>query len=268
MKINTHRNRRYAGLFGVICGGLLITVGAISQRTVAQQPTSQVNPCPRIYYEEPHNNRILVPQGCPANAFTGRLRAQGILRPANPITQQRRLGMGGEAPDRGLITCPGVYYEEPFNTQNIVPPGCPPNVLTEQLLAHGIPPNLAVRARPSVTVIQPPFPEEQQPPSTQIALANGRVNIRLVNDSGAEVIYEIIGDTRARSLPGKSNTMLRNLNAPITMTFFREDGGLIQVTLPDSAEAGMMEVRLNTTTEMQEDKSTVRIQEDGKVFLN
>jgi hypothetical protein len=272
MKINTRKKRHYAGLFGAVFGGLLITSPAFAQRTVAQQPSSQVNPCPRIFYEEPHNNRVLVPQGCPPNAYTTQMQTQGMLPPATvpatPTPEQIRLGVGGEAPETGLNPCPGIYYEEPFNSQNVVPQGCPPNALTQQLLTQGIPPSQAVPARPPVTVIQPPLPEQQQAPSAQIALANGRVNIRLVNDSGAEVTYEVVGDTPARSLPGKTDTMLRNLNAPVTMTFYREDGGLLEVNIPPATETGMIEVRLDATTDVQEDRNTVRIGEDGTVFLN
>ncbi|TVP60463.1 MAG: hypothetical protein EA343_17285 [Nodularia sp. (in: Bacteria)] len=271
MNRKTQTLRKYAGLFSAICGGLLISAPAISQRAVAQQPTSQINPCPSIYYEEPHNNRILVPQGCPPNALTQKLAAQGMLPPPTPAPGQIPLGVGGEAPDSEPLAvnpCPRIYYEEPHNNQVLVPEGCPPNALTQQLLAQGIPPSQAVPARPPVTAIQPPLPEDQQPPSTKIALANGRVNIRLVNDSGAEVTYEVVGDTPARSLEGKSDTMLRDLSAPVTVTFFREDGGLLQVTPQPSEETGMIEVRLNATTDVQQDKNTVRIQEDGTVFLN
>jgi hypothetical protein len=164
--------------------------------------------------------------------------------------------------------CPRIYYEEPFNSRNVVPQGCPPNARTQQLISQGIPPSQAVSAPPPVNVIQPPLPEQQQPPSAKIALANGRVDIRLVNDTGAEVTYQVVGDTPARSLEGKSNTMLRDLNAPVTMTFFREDGGLLQVTPQPSEKTGMMVVKLNETTNLEEDTKTVQIQEDGKVFLN
>ncbi|MDH6059691.1 hypothetical protein NWP17_04430 [Chrysosporum bergii ANA360D] len=256
-------------LFSTICGGLLISSPAI-----AQQPTSQTNPCPRIYYEEPHNNRIVVPQGCPPNALTRKLQAQGRLPVTTvPTTRPSQIppGVGGEAPDSrtlALNPCPRIYYEEPFNSRNVVPEGCPPNALTQQLMAQGIPPTQAVPARPPVIAIQPPLPEQQQPASAKIALANGKVNIRLINDTGAEVTYEVVGDTPARSLEGKSDIMLRDLQAPVTMTFFREDGGLLQVTPQPSAKTGMMVVRLNETTDIQEDKNTVQIQEDGKVFLN
>ncbi|MEA5516450.1 hypothetical protein [Nodularia sp. UHCC 0506] len=275
MNRNAKKIRKYVGLFSAICGGLLISTPAISQKAVAQQPTSKINPCPSIYYEEPHNNRILVPRGCPPNAITQKLALQGLLppptTPTTPTPDQRRLGVGGEllnSDSLAINPCPGIYYEEPFNNQNVVPEGCPPNALTQQLLGQGIDPSRAIPARPPVTVIQPPLPEEQQPPSTKIALANGMVNIRLVNDTGTGITYEVVGDTPPRSLAGKSDTILRDLTAPVTLTFFRGDGGLLEAIPQPSEETGMMEVRLNETTDIQQDKNTVRIQEDGTVFLN
>ncbi|PMB44947.1 hypothetical protein CEN39_27665 [Fischerella thermalis CCMEE 5201] len=63
------------GLLGSIFGGLLIGLPIIPFAASAA-PSSVLNPCPRIFYEEPHNNRVLVPEGCPPNAATLRLRGQ------------------------------------------------------------------------------------------------------------------------------------------------------------------------------------------------
>jgi hypothetical protein len=257
-------------IFGAICGGLLIGVPVLLQAASAQQPIPKVNPCPSIFYEEPHNNRVLVPQGCPPNALTRRLAAQGLLPPITPPLTQSP-GMGGEAPQSrtgGVNPCPRIYYEEPFNSRNVVPQGCPPNALTQQLQARGINPEQMIPPRPPVSVTQPPLPREQQQPSAKIALVNNQVNIRLINDTGAEVTYEVVGDTPPRSLEGKSNVMLRGLNAPVTLTLYRNDGGLIQVIPQPTSTQGMLEVRLDETTNVGQDKGTVRIQEDGTVFLN
>jgi hypothetical protein len=64
-------------LLGILFGGLLIGIPAIPQISVAQQTTPKVNPCPRIFYEEPHNNQVVVPEGCPPNAYTQRLGVGG-----------------------------------------------------------------------------------------------------------------------------------------------------------------------------------------------
>ncbi|MGH1393410.1 MAG: hypothetical protein ACRAVC_05160 [Trichormus sp.] len=260
-------------IFGAICGGLLIGVPVLPQAASAQQPIPKVNPCPSIFYEEPHNNRVLVPQGCPPNALTRRLAAQGLLPPITPPVTQSPYpqGMGGEAPQSrttGVNPCPRIYYEEPFNSRNVVPQGCPPNAFTQQLQARGINAEQMIPPRPPVSVTQPPLPREQQQPSAKIALVNNQVNIRLVNDTGAEVTYEVIGDTPPRSLEGKSNVMLQGLNAPVTLTLYRNDGGLIQVIPQPTSTQGMLEVRLDETTNVGQDKGTVRIQEDGTVFLN
>ncbi len=46
----------------------------ITQAPAAQPPiyksVSKVNPCPGIFYEEPHDNQVLVPPRCPLNSFT------------------------------------------------------------------------------------------------------------------------------------------------------------------------------------------------------
>ncbi|MCG6133613.1 MAG: hypothetical protein MET45_02960 [Nostoc sp. LLA-1] len=311
MNSNTQKIRKYAGLFGAICGGLLITGPAISQRAVAQQPmsqptrqpNSQINPCPSIYYEEPHNNQVVVPQGCPPNALTRSLEAQGTLPvptspvPATPQSNQIPLGVGGEAPvgrTPGLNPCPSIYYEEPHNNRVAVPQGCPPNAFTQQQQQQqGIPSSEALPASPQTTVtqpslpqqqgipssetlpassqttgIQPPLPEQQQAPSMTIALVDGRVNVKLVNDSGAEVTYQVIGDTSPRSLEGRSDATLQGLQAPVTITFYRKDGGLLEITPQPSAERGMMEVRLNETTDVAQDINTIQIQNNGTVLLN
>lgn len=60
------------GLLRTIFGGLLLVP---SIPFVASAQTSQVlNPCPRIYYEEPYDSTRIVPEGCPPNAATRILR--------------------------------------------------------------------------------------------------------------------------------------------------------------------------------------------------
>jgi hypothetical protein len=247
--MNSQKLRKYVGIFGAMCGGLLISVPAISQTAVAQQSTSttprqstpNVNPCPSIYYEEPHNNRVVVPEGCPANAITQRLANQGLL-PTNRATTTSSpspsgLDVGGETPLQGESVNQGTSVNPQTSTGG--------------------------------TTTQIPLPSQQQAPSATIALANGRVNINLVNDTAATITYQVIGDTAPRTLPGKSNVMLQNINAPVTITFEREDGGLLTVTpQPSSDQQGMLEVSLNEATDVAQDRKAMRIQEDGSIFLN
>ncbi|BBD65959.1 hypothetical protein NIES4072_03620 [Nostoc commune NIES-4072] len=240
--------RKSAELFGAMCGGLLITLPAIpqalaqqsvGQQSVGQQSTPKINPCPRVFYEEPHNSRVVVPQGCPPNALTQRLAAQGLLPvPATPSQEQTRLGVGGEAP------VPSVSSQSPVSAEQTQQPATGA-VSTEQ-----------------------PLLQPRQTPSTTIALTNGTVNIRLINDTAANVTYQVIGDTAPRSLQGKSYVTLQGLRAPVTVTFERQDSGQLIVTPQPSSESGSLEVRFKEATNAAQGRSALRIERNGSVFLN
>lgn len=139
---------------------------------------------------------------------------------------------------------PGIFNEAPYNRSRTAP-----------------------QAPKTTPVIQPPLPEEQQPPSTTITPIQGKVNVRLVNKTGANITYQVIGDTNARKLQGKSDVKLTGLLAPVTVTFRRDDGGLLSVT-PQSPELGMLEVTLTETTDLSIDRTTMRIYQTGAVYFN
>ncbi|OWY67920.1 hypothetical protein B7486_29180 [cyanobacterium TDX16] len=72
-----------AGIVGTVFGSLLIGIPAIP--LVASAQGSQVlNPCPKIYYEEPFNSTRLAPEGCPPNAATRIVQGQGTPEAARP----------------------------------------------------------------------------------------------------------------------------------------------------------------------------------------
>lgn len=58
--------------FAILIPFLPLTAFAIPKR-----PNPKRNPCPKIYYEEPYNNKILVPAGCSPNAATMRWKKTG-----------------------------------------------------------------------------------------------------------------------------------------------------------------------------------------------
>jgi hypothetical protein len=247
--------QKYAQFIGTVGSGLLISLSAIPQAVIAQQTTSKVNPCPGIFYEEPHNSRVLVPPGCPPNALTLMLMQLGLIPfTIIPLPGQSGLGVGGEAPS-ALNPNPTIFNEPPYNRSQL---GFRPG---------GQIPTLPTRP-PSSGVIQPPAPEQRQDPSTKIALADGKANIRLINNTGANITYEVIGDTASRTLEDKSDITLRGLSTPVTVTFQREDGGLLMVTPQPGRERGSVEVTLKATTDVNQDRSAMRIQSNGSVFLN
>lgn len=128
-------------------------------------------------------------------------------------------------------------------------------------------PQVSPAPQTSPTPIQPPLPEQQQPPATTVLLNQGKVNIKLINRTGAQIAYQAIGNTEPRSLPGKSDITLKNLVAPITVTFKREDGGLLNAT-GRSPTLGVLELTLDATTDLGIDKQSLQIQPTGDVFLN
>lgn len=96
-KLN-HVALKKIGLLGTIFGGLIVGLSAIPQSALAQQQTSKINPCPSIFYEEPHRNRVLVPAGCPPNAATLRFGgqqqttgSQSVIVPVYPMNGRRSI---------------------------------------------------------------------------------------------------------------------------------------------------------------------------------
>ncbi len=56
---------------------VLIPFLPLAAFAVPKRPNPKRNPCPKIYYEEPYNNKILVPAGCTPNAATTRWKKTG-----------------------------------------------------------------------------------------------------------------------------------------------------------------------------------------------
>lgn len=65
-------------LFGSLVSSLSVSLAA--------NAVPQVNPCPKIYYEEPYNTRLNVPLGCPANEATKAQQLDRAILPAIKVT--------------------------------------------------------------------------------------------------------------------------------------------------------------------------------------
>ncbi|WP_157871988.1 hypothetical protein [Gloeothece verrucosa] len=52
----------------------------MSDLNVVGTPPWPQNPCPNLYYEYPHNSRIVVPEVCQNNAVTQELQNLGLLQ--------------------------------------------------------------------------------------------------------------------------------------------------------------------------------------------
>lgn len=109
---------------------------------------------------------------------------------------------------------------------------------------------------------------KQQSLSKQLSPTGRQVNVKLVNQTGAPINYEVIGETNQRSLLGQSSVLLQELNTPRTLTFRRQDGGLLMVSPRMSKTPGMLVVTFTATTDLGMDKTAMTIQNNGNVFLN
>jgi hypothetical protein len=118
--------------------------------------------------------------------------------------------------------------------------------------------------KPTVT----PAPEAQFIPKTRVELKGDRVNVMLINKTNAAISYQAVGDTQIRTLPGRGTVMLQGLRVPTTLTLDRQDFGLLQVTPKQSEKSpGTIEVTLDTNTNLATDGTTMRVEENGSVFL-
>ncbi|MDI9636041.1 hypothetical protein QM565_09615 [Geitlerinema splendidum] len=209
-----------------ILGGALLAIAAIPG-TAAK---AQINPCPSIYYEEPYNRAIAVPQGCPPNAAS-----QLAPQAARPLTQP------GMQP--GQMAQPGMQ---------------------QRPMAQGMQPGQM--AQPGMQQAQIPFRGNDV--IARVQPTDGTVNIRLVNSTNANITYEAIGHTQPRTLPGRTDTVLENLPAPVTLTMLRQDNGLIDITPIRNVETGVLEVSVREAPSFDDTQGTLEIQQDGRVVVN
>lgn len=183
------------------------------------------------------------------------------------------------APTSKVNPCPGIYYEEPFNSTRIVPQGCPPNAATQRVQTERIP-NRGVStdqgvffepvtpAPPPVGVIQPPLPETRSNAIARVMPMDGKVDVKLKNNTNALISYEAIGHTQRRFIRGGEEIVLQDLPTPVTITTVRQDKGLVDVIPISTSQPGMLEISLNESRNLDDNQGALRIQKDGQVFLN
>jgi len=95
---------------------------------------------------------------------------------------------------------------------------------------------------------------------------SGRATVLLVNNTGAEVTYEAIGQTPPRLLAADASVRLDSLPMPVTLTAERRNFGLVDMFVTVTDE-GILSVNLERS-EFDEVQGALRIREDGYVFAN
>ncbi|MEG4943983.1 hypothetical protein [Microcoleus sp. F4-D5] len=108
--------------------------------------------------------------------------------------------------------------------------------------------------------------EPERVPDGKMVPLNGKVNVRLTNKTNDRLFYQVVGQTNRRSLAENSTVALSALTLPASIIFRRQDGAFLKPNLKPGAE-GTVEVRLDETNDLDLNKTSLRIRNDGAIFL-
>ncbi|MGG6265553.1 hypothetical protein ACQ4M3_06055 [Leptolyngbya sp. AN03gr2] len=242
-----------SSLLGGVFSGLILGVPLISTAALAT-PNPRVNPCPSVYYEEPYNSRLIVPQTCPPNAITQFIRQ-------NPSALNRATGgVGSDLPGRNLTPNRIVPSDAPTTPGTV---GQRPSVFSEA------PYNRNPPGTPMTLPVQPPLPEQRSQPVASVVPSNGTINVRVKNETNAIVTYEAVQYTQRRVLRPGEEAVLQNLPVPVTVTFVRQDNGFVEVIPVTTPEQGILSLQLDEDRNpLDSNQGVIRVQRNGQVFLN
>ncbi|MGF1497068.1 MAG: hypothetical protein ACFB8W_09640 [Elainellaceae cyanobacterium] len=174
----------------------------------------------------------------------------------------------------GVNPCPGIYYEEPFSSNLLVPEGCPLNEYSRLVgETQGASASAGMDGMPMQTVPQgsgveygPDGVAVDLPPVAVVPPTNGTVDVRIMNDTNALITYEVTGETQRRYLQAQEEATLQGISVPATITTVRQDEGLVDIIT--STTDGMLEISIEEDQGLDDTQGVIRIQPDGQVFIN
>ena len=226
---------------GAVCGGFLMAVSPLARPAAAQ---TSGDSCPNIFYREPFTSRVSAPEGCPPTEY------QQLLRGA----ERGDLGIGdSDQPD----TLEELQTTGPNDLG--VSDSDQPDTLEEL--------QTTAPAAGAVAPASPPLPTELSEAIAFVSPVDSQLAISLMNDTGATITYEVVGDTQRRTLMMGESAMLQGVPLPATITVVRLDNGLLDISA-SSSEAGMLEISIMQEASLDDTQGVIRIQEDGQVFVN
>jgi hypothetical protein len=143
---------------------------------------------------------------------------------------------------------------------------------------------LVVSAQPSETIENTPnlndsntvdprntgsLPQLPTKSSSQVVIkpVNGYVNVTLTNTTNTPVRYQVVGDTALRTLSNSSTTNLQNLQTPVDISFYREDGGKLFATPKTSTTPGVLDVNLTEAMNTESYHSSLTVEPTGAIDL-
>ncbi|ABG52328.1 hypothetical protein Tery_3209 [Trichodesmium erythraeum IMS101] len=108
--------------------------------------------------------------------------------------------------------------------------------------------------------------ETTDSPPDRIRSDLGLITLRLINQTGAIIEYQVIGG-QYMTLGGTSVVELSKLSIPLTLTYQRPDGGLILVRY-QSISPTVLEVIFHPTEDFDLDTNSLNISGKGQISLN
>lgn len=111
-----------------------------------------------------------------------------------------------------------------------------------------------------------PSPDIRQYPVAYIQPQNAPVDIQLINKTNDRVTFQVIGDTDERYVSDGGETMLENIEIPVTVTFVRSDNGLLRVE-PEVVGPGQIRLYLDEAYTLDGDVQNMRIDPTGEMYL-
>lgn len=185
-----------------------------------------------------------------------------------PEMAQAQMRMGPMGPS--VNPCPSIYYEEPYDSNVLVPPGCRPNTISRFLgMDQGNLPLGGYTPRGQGGMMPtPPLPETRENAIAVVPMTEDQsLTVRLMNTTNVPLNFEVVGQTDQRILEPRSSTILRGLSAPLTLTAVRLDEGLLDIMVTET-DSGTIEFTMDEDLGLDDTQGVIRIQQDGQVFVN
>lgn len=128
---------------------------------------------------------------------------------------------------------------------------------------------VSLPANASASASQPQLMAQVTPtPDSAMTPVNGKVSIRFINETGAEIEYQVVGDTEYRTLAGDREMTLKELPVATSLTFRRKDSGLLRVQFRADDPTGTIVVSVSATNDFALDRTTLYIDQNGMIFFN
>ncbi len=120
-----------------------------------------------------------------------------------------------------------------------------------------------LQSPPTVT---PPV-ENLQTPVATVRIPNGQLDIILINQTGTQIVYQVLGEPSQSTLKTDAINTLHQQEVPFNLSFYRPDRGPIEVTA-EAVKPGELRVIFKRGANLDTDRISLTVQKSGQVFLN